>query len=138
MAKKKGKNKNNAGIPVELQEKILRTSPTELAIELSFEENAIDALRGQAKNDVQVKDLAEDVKKLQEALNQKDEVIKAKEAYDNVVAEHTSEELLEAKENLAALRKGYQNDLKDRSKKLKFIKKTLKSHIESGALKRKG
>jgi hypothetical protein len=133
----KHKKKKKSGIPLEVEEKILAMSPMELTVDSTFERNAIDALKKSRKEDPQIIRLEEQKKEMDKELETTPEVVKAKEAYEQAKADNTTEEMVDVKESIAALRKGYAADIKDRSKTLKFMEKTLKHHIESGALKRK-
>lgn len=135
MAKSKNK-KSKSGIPLDVESKIIRMGPADLAVECTFERNAIDTLKEQSKDDSKIQELKETVDQFNKELSQKEQVQKAKDAYEAAKEEYMSEDHVEAKADLAALRKGYTEDIKNRSKKLKFMEKTLKNHIESGALKR--
>lgn len=130
--KKKGKNKK--GISIELEQEIISMKPSDLAIELTFEENAIEALKDQRKNELS--GLNEQLREYDEALNNTKEVNDAKEKLAEAKAKNMDPDHIEAKENLSALKKGFAQDLKDRGAKAKFMRQTLKRHIESGALKR--
>ena len=137
MAKGKGKGpkKFKSGIPLEEEQRILAMSPTDLAVEVTFERNAIEAITKQSKEDLS--DKRKDAKKFEDALNATKEVADAKEKYELVKADHMDDDHVELKADIAALSQGYANDKKDRKKKLKYMEKMLKRHIESGALKRK-
>lgn len=132
----KGKKKSS-GISLEVEEQVISLSPTDLAVEVTFERNAIEALKNQRKNDHQIQELEEKIKGFQKTLDSEPEVIFAKEALDKAKADSMTEEHLDAKEDLSALKKGWNEDIKNRSQKLKYMEKMLKRHIESGALKRK-
>lgn len=135
---KKGKGKaKKSGLPLDVEQKILGMGPTDLAVEVTFERNAIDALNKQKKDNDQLGELKTKVKDFEEVLKTLPEVLKAKDKLDEVKAENMSDEHLEAKADLAALNKGWNDDIKDRKKKLVYMEKTLSRHIESGALKRK-
>ena len=138
MAKFKKTKKKKSGIPLEVEEAILAMSPMDLTVECTFERNAIEALKEERKNDPQVLKLSEQKAEFEKELESTPDVAKAKEEYEAAKEANSPEELVDIKENLSALKKGYANDIKDRSKKLKFMEKTLKHHIQSGALKRKG
>lgn len=133
--KNKKSTKSKSGLLPAEEEIILGMKPLDLTVELTFEQNAIEALKEQRKEEVST--LANKVKEFDKALNNTKEVAEAQEALRKSKEENMDPDHLEAKEDLAALRQGFSNDLKFRSKRVKFIRKTLKHHIESGALKRK-
>lgn len=133
--KSKGAKKFKSGIPLDVEQRILGMSPTDLAVEVTFERNAIEALGKQSKEDLS--DKRKELKKFEDGLNATKEVADAKEKLDTAKADHIDDDHVELKADLAALSQGYNNDKKDRKKKLKYMEKMLKRHIESGALKRK-
>lgn len=135
---KKGKGKaKKSGLPLDVEQKILGMGPTDLAVEVTFERNAIDALNKQKKDNDQLNELKAKVKEFDDTLKTIPEVLKAKDKLEEVKADNMTDDHLEAKANLAALSKGWSDDIKDRKKKLQYMEKTLSRHIESGALKRK-
>lgn len=144
MAKKKGSKKFKSGLPLDVEEKILAMPPTDLAVEVTFERNAIETLNKQMKEDHQLEMLKKTTDKFETLITEDKDVAKAKEAYeeakeayDNAKAEAMDEDHVEAVANLSALKKGWKDDIKDRKKKLVYMEKTLKRHIELGTLKRK-
>jgi hypothetical protein len=136
VARGKKKVKSKSGLPIEAENEILLMKPEALAIDTTFERNNIDALQEQKKNDDQIAELKAKVKEFDDNLKTLPEVEEAQAALDALKEENTSEDHSEAKENLSALNKGWNDDIKDRKKKLKFMEKTLRAHIKSGALKR--
>jgi len=133
MAKKKGKKREQ--IPQQQVDRLLRMKPEDLAVEAFREQNSIDALKQQMKEDDQIERAAKKVKAFAEDLEKVPAVSKAKEALVEVEEANRSEEHDEAILDLKALKQGWQADIKNRKKLLKFMNKTLKSHMESGALK---
>jgi len=150
MAKKKF-NKSKSGIPLEMEEKILAMNPTDLAVETTFERNAIETLKNEQKSDDKISEISDKIKDLKERKKteeaERDQSLKVKlaqEALDKAKEDETTDEqikienqIVEEKENLKAVRSSIADDIRDRSKLLKFMQKTLRRHIESGALKRK-
>jgi hypothetical protein len=133
----KGKKKFNSGVPIDEEQRFLRMTPTDLAVEVSFERNAVEAQKEAKKKNSNISDLTKQVKEFEDALMATREVDEAKASLDEVKTEHMSDEHVEAKADLAALNKGWNDEQKDRKKKLKYMEKLLQRHIESGALKRK-
>lgn len=133
----KGKKKKSAsGLPLAEEQEILLMDPKALAIETTFERNGIDALKELKANDDKIGDLKAKKKEFDDHVKTLPEVIAAKEALDALIAENKSDDHVEAETGLSALNSGWNEDIKDRKKKLKFMEKTLRAHIKSGALKR--
>lgn len=130
------KSKFKSGLPLVEEQKILAMNPKDLAVEVSFERNAIEALRVQKTKDHQIINLKKEVKDHDELLASIQDVADAKSKYEEVKTDNMTKDHLKAKEDLAALNKGWNNDIKDRKKKLNYMEKMLGRHIESGALKR--
>lgn len=133
----KNKKKNKFPIPQELAEKYLSMSPEDLAVEAAREQLAIDILKVQIKEDDQIVQLDKVKKELEDALVKIPEVVEAQEKLKEIIEKHTPEELTGARMDLKALKQGWGADVKDRKKKVKFMMKTLKTHMENGELKSK-
>jgi hypothetical protein len=137
MARPKGLKKKKLGIPQELADQILALPAADLAVEAAREQLALDTLKKQVQNDHQIVDLKSQLDALVQAADEDDKVVAAYEAYEELRQNTLGEEYDKTKQDLKALRQGWNADLKGRKKKLKFMMKTLRSHMESGALKSK-
>jgi vacuolar-type H+-ATPase subunit H len=132
---KKFKSKKSSGLPLEVEQQILSMPPGDLAVEAAREQVAVDTLKTQLKEDVEIRNLRDSLKEFKEKEWDGDEdVQKAKEAYNNAKDAATSDEHRAARDDLKALEGSWKDDIKQRSKKLKYMRKTLKKHMESGAL----
>lgn len=136
---KKGKSKfKKSGIPLEVESSILGMNPTDLAVEVTFERNAIEFLKKDIADGTDFQKLKETLKQFDDELAAAPDVLEAKTNLDLAKEKNTSDEHVQAKEDVAIWKKSHEDaDIKDRKKKLKFMEKTLARHIESGALKRK-
>ena len=130
--KKVSKKKKGSGLPPDVEEAILAMKPEELMVEATIDRNAIEVIKEEKKNDEQILQLKEKIKGFDSDLISTTAVIKAKVALEEAIEDNMSDEHRNAKEDLSALVKGYGNDLKERKKKLKFMDRTIKRHIETG------
>jgi len=136
MAKaKKGSKKSKSGLTIEQEQEILSMKPLPLAAEAAREDNSIDKLKEQRKSDGEISTLEERLKEHKEELNAVQEIVEAKERLEELKEAHKSKDHLNVEEDLKALKKGWNDDIRQRSKRHKFMKKALKRHIETGALK---
>ena len=149
--KGKGKGKRKNALPQEFVDEILRMNPKDLAAEAAREQLSLEALKKQLKEDPQISDaqtkaddLKKQVKQHEEDLDRMAVVSRAKEAYEeakekNMDDDHQKavEALVEADADVKALKSSWNEDLKKRKETVKLMMKTLKSHLESGALKTK-
>lgn len=147
---KRGRKKKNA-LPQELIDTILSMNPQDLAAEAAREQISFEALKKQLKEDpqieeakVKVEDFKNQVVGFVKEADKIPAVALAKEAYKKAKEEHINEEhqstleaLIDAQGDLKALKQSWNEDLKRRKETVKFMMKTLKSHLESGALKTK-
>ena len=131
--KKEKSNKNK--LPKEMVDQINAMEPEDLAIEAAREQLMLDRSLEQLKTNTKRIDLEDDVKTFKAERDKKEEVIEAKDNLAKVLEEHTSEDLEKAEEDLSCYVKSWKQEIRDRKKKFKFMMKTLKKHMESGALK---
>lgn len=132
--KEKKKSKKNA-LPKEVVDQINAMTPEDLAVEAAREQLMLDVSRAQLKDDPKKVSLENDVKAFKAKLEEEEEVIEARENLAQKKLAHTSTDQIKAEEDLSAYVKSWKSEIKDRSKKCKFMMKTLKKHLESGALK---
>ena len=135
MARGRKKKIKKDAIPQEVVDAILALKPEDLSVEAAREQLAIDALKQQFKEDAQICDLKQQLKDFKEEIDRQQDVISAQNSLDTAVESHTTQDQIEAEENLKALSGSWQDDMKQRKTRLKFILKTLKKHMESGNLK---
>ena len=149
--KGKGKGKRKNALPQEFVDEILRMNPKDLAAEAAREQISLETLKQQLKEDPQISDaqtkaddLKKQIKKFDEDLDRYPSVAQAKEDYekakDNVRDDDHQKAIeahSEADANVKALKSSWNEDLKKRKETVKLMMKTLKSHLESGALKTK-
>lgn len=133
---KRRKGKEYAPISEE-QNIILGMTPEDLAVEATRESIAIQELKDARDKDEKILDLKNKIKEFVVELHNCPAVVKAKEDLAVALENNQTQEHLEAKEDLKALKGGYNSDIKERSKKYKFMMKTLRSHMKSGLLKSK-
>lgn len=133
--RKKRKSKKNA-LPQEFIDQVHAMKPEDLAVETTREQMAVETLKEQMKEDQTIQDAAKVVKDMEEEFDNDDEVRKAKDALAEILeAKKNSEEYLQAKLDLKLHKETWTKDIRDRNKKIKFMMKTLRSHMNSGALK---
>jgi len=133
---KQEKSKKNQ-LPQEMIDQINAMKPADLAIEAAREQLMLDKSKEQLKNDSKKLTLEEEVKAFKDKLGQEQDVIDAKEKLTQAKLKHTTEDQVQAEEDLSHYVKSWKQEIKDRGKKCKFMMKTLKKHMESGALKSK-
>lgn len=135
MAKKSGKGKS--GLTIDQEQEILHMKPADLAVEAAREDAAIDKLKDQRNKDGKITSLQERLKEHKDVLESVDEIVTAKARLDELKEANKTKDHLLVEEDLKKERKGWNDDIRERSKKFKYMKKALKSHMESGALKSK-
>jgi len=129
------KSKAKGAIPQEIVDSILALNPEDLAVEAARESLAIQELKDLQANDDKIVTLKERIKEFEAEIQRSEAVIKAKEDLAVAIENNTTEDHIQAKEDLKALKGGYSSDIKERSKKYKFMMKTLRSHMKAGLLK---
>jgi prophage DNA circulation protein len=140
VAKKSGgkKGKKKDGLPIELVEEIQAMKPELLTIEAAREQLAIDTLKEQMAADDKIQSAQSALDQLNDQIDSEDDVIQAKAKLEEVILSYRdTDEYIQAKETLKAEKHVWQVDIRDRKKKLKLMMKTIKAHINSGALKLK-
>ena len=135
MARKSRKSKS--GLTIDEEQVILHLKPENLAVEAAREGLAVETLKQQKKDDPKISQLTEQKKEFDDAVNAVSTVVEAQAKLDELKDAEKSTDHLKVEEDLKALRKGWGGDIRQRSKKLKFMMKTLKSHMEVGLLKSK-
>ena len=131
----KVKKRKKSDIPQEVVDSILSLNPEDLAVEAARESLAIQELKDLCANDDKITTLKERIKEFEAELQRTEAVIKAKEDLAVAIENNTTEDHMNAKEDLKALRGGYTSDIRERNKKYKFMMKTLRSHMKAGLLK---
>jgi hypothetical protein len=131
------KPKKKGDLPQEVVDAINAMKPEDLAIEAAREQLMLERSKEMLKNDAKKLDLEEELKAHKEKLEQEPDVIEAKRKLEEVKLNHMTQDHLQAKEDLAYYVKSWRQEIKDRGKKCKLMMKTLRKHMESGALKSK-
>ncbi len=133
------KKKSKDAIPQEDVDRISLMKPEDLAIELSREQLQLESLQQQMKEDTTLTDYKKVVDDLENRIKTEDDVVQATAALESIKDDHRNsteyKELDDAKQNLKAEKHGWNVDVKKRKKLIKFMMKTLRHHIDSGALK---
>lgn len=149
LQKAKKSKKSRSGLSIEQEQEILNLKPQDLAVEAVREDSAIDTLKAQIKTDPQISSLEDKVKEKKKELTEHEAelsktpaIVELMEKLEQLRTENRTEDhdkvleqLSEAKEDLKALKKSWGEDIRGRGKKHKFMKKTLKRHMETGLLK---
>jgi hypothetical protein len=133
----KAKKIRKDGLPQEFKDRVLAMQPGDLAVESSREELAIETLKVQLKEDPQISDMQKKLDQMKDALALEQQVQDAKEKLEELKATHADEDMDKVKQDLKALKAGWNKDIKDRKKQRRFMLRCLKKHMESGALKSK-
>jgi hypothetical protein len=131
MAKKSKKSK----LPQEFIDKILRMKPEDLAVEAARCHNQLDIAKEDIKNDTKLNDLKDQLEKFEDELDGHPDVVEAEDHAEKIRDENTSKDHVDAREQLKALRKGLNGELKETKLQYKFMRETLKTHMRSGLLK---
>jgi hypothetical protein len=142
VAKGKFKKPKKGALPQGFIDQINKMRPEDLAIEAVREQNDLDLSKKQLKEDGKLEDLKRSLDKYDEARDKEEEVVEAQkieteasEALALAKLNHMSKDHVQAKEDVAAYKKSWNDEIRQRSKKHKFMMKTLKKHQESGLLK---
>lgn len=134
-ARKKRKSKKGA-LPQEFIDQIHAMKPEELAVEAAREQMAVETLKQQRKEDQNILDAEKVVKDMEEEFDRDQAVQEAREKLAEALEDKkSSDEYLQAKLDVKLHRETWNKDINDRNKKIKFMMKTLRSHMNSGALK---
>lgn len=132
------KKPRKGSIPQETVDKILAMRPEDLAVELAREQLAVDTLKEELAEDQQVIDAKALLEKLDEAIESETDIVEAKGKLEDALAAHRdNDEYQTAKLDAKLAGAEFKKDISFRNKVIKLMKKTVRSHIASGALKLK-
>lgn len=135
---KKPKKPRKGALPQEFIDKINAMKPEDVAVEAAREQLAIDTLKQELKEDQTVIDAKSLVEKLDEEIESENAVVKARGDLEEALAsERDNDDYRQAKLDVKLQSLDWTQDINKRKKELKFMMKTIKAHISSGALKLK-
>lgn len=135
---KKAKKPRKGAIPQEKVDEIQMMKPEALTVELAREQNAVDVLKEQLAEQQDVIDAKTLLERLNDEIDTEADVIAAKNALEEALEAHRdNEDYQQAKLDNKLAGISFKQDIAARNKVIKLMKKTVKAHIESGALKLK-
>ena len=137
--RQKPKKKSKNALPQEYVDKVHAMKPEDVAVEVAREQLAVAVLKKEMKEDQKIIDAQNVLDQLDEEIADQDKIKKLQGELDDLLDEEKADEgYVQAKLDVKLHKLEWTNDLRDRNKKIKFMMKTIKSHIDSGALKLKG
>lgn len=116
---------------------ILTMKPEDLSVEAARGHLALETFKEQLKGDHQISDLTAKKEDLEDAAKKSERVQQARAAYEEIYKAELGDEYENVKQDLKALRGAWREEGKKRRSEVKFMMKTLKSHMEVGLLKSK-
>lgn len=133
----KTKKSKNA-LPQAYIDEINAMKPELVAVEAAREQLAVTTLKKQMKEDQNIIDAQNVLDKLDEEIADQDKIRKLQNELDELVQEEKGDkDYVQAKLDVKLHKIEWTKDIRERNQKIKFMMKTIRSHIDSGALKLK-
>lgn len=132
------KKPRKGALPQEFIDRINRMKPEDVAVEAAREQLAIDTLKKEMKEDQKINDAKDLVTKLNDEIDAEKDVVEARAKLEEALQAHQdNDDYRTAKLDVKLHSLDWTQDISKRRKELKHMMKTIKSHIDSGALKLK-